>query len=186
MEAYHMTVRYILTCNYRHKIIPALKSRCHEFHIAKPDMNDFMIRAATVLSNENIKADPDTLDLYVRATYPDLRKCLNQLQANSITGTLTRTNDETSSEDALLLKAVEEFKNGRVLEGRQTLLEYISTYPTRIEDVYKWMYDNLDLWGKSNPQRDTAIIHIRNGLAQLPLVGIPEICLAATLIELTS
>jgi replication factor C small subunit len=186
MEAYHMTVRYILTCNYRHKIIPALKSRCHEFHIAKPDMNDFMIRAATVLSNENIKADPETLDLYVRATYPDLRKCLNQLQANSITGTLTRTNDETSSEDALLLKAVEEFKNGRVLEGRQTLLEYISTYPTRIEDVYKWMYDNLDLWGKSNPQRDTAIIHIRNGLAQLPLVGIPEICLAATLIELTS
>jgi DNA polymerase III delta prime subunit len=186
MEAYHMTVRYILTCNYRHKIIPALKSRCHEFHIAKPDMNDFMIRAATVLSNENIKADPETLDLYVRATYPDLRKCLNQLQANSITGTLTRTNDEASSEDALLLKAVEEFKNGRVLEGRQTLLEYISTYPTRIEDVYKWMYDNLDLWGKSNPQRDTAIIHIRNGLAQLPLVGIPEICLAATLIELTS
>ena len=38
MEAYHMTVRYILTCNYSHKIIPALKSRCHEFHIAKTDM----------------------------------------------------------------------------------------------------------------------------------------------------
>lgn len=186
MEAYHMTVRYILTCNYRHKIIPALKSRCHEFHIAKPDMNDFMIRAATVLSTENITADPETLDVYIRATYPDLRKCLNQLQANSITGTLSRPNNEASSEDALLLKAVEEFKSGKVLEGRQTLLEYISTYPTRIEDVYKWMYDNLDLWGKTNPARDTAIIHIRNGLAQLPLVGIPEICLAATLIELTS
>jgi hypothetical protein len=48
------------------------------------------------------------------------------------------------------------------------------------------MYDNLDLWGKSNSARDTAIIHIRNGLANLPLVGIPEICLAATLIEITS
>ena len=73
-----------------------------------------------------------------------------------------------------------------MLGGRQVLLEYIATYPTRIEDVYKWMYDNLELWGQNNLQRDTAIIHIRNGLAQLPLVGIPEICLAATLIELTS
>ena len=186
MEAYHMTVRYILTCNYRHKIIPALKSRCHEFHIAKTDMTEFTARAATVLVSENIDFDLEVLDLYVRATYPDLRKCLNQLQANSITGSLTRPSNEANSEDALLVKAVELFKKGDVLGGRQVLLEYIGTYPTRIEDVYKWMYDNLELWGKSNPERDTAIIHIRNGLAQLPLVGIPEICLAATLIELTS
>jgi len=182
MEAYHMTVRYILTCNYRHKIIPALKSRCHEFHIAKTDMTEFTARAATVLVSENIEVDIEVLDLYVRATYPDLRKCLNQLQANSITGTLTRPTNETNSEDALLVKAVELFKKGDVLGGRQVLLEYISTYPTRVEDVYKWMYDNIELWGN----RDTAIIHIRNGLAQLPLVGIPEICLAATLIEITS
>ena len=184
MEAYHQTVRYILTCNYRHKIIPALKSRCHEFNIAKTDMTEFTARAATVLVSENIEFDLDVLDSYIRATYPDLRKCLNQLQANSITGTLSKPSTETSSEDALLIKAVEQFKSGNILEGRQTLLEYISVYPTRIEDVYKWMYDNLDLWGKTNQQRDAAIIHIRNGLANLPLVGIPEICLAATLIEL--
>lgn len=52
METYHMTVRYILTCNYEHKIIPALReSRCHKFHIAKPDMTEFTARAATVLVN---------------------------------------------------------------------------------------------------------------------------------------
>jgi replication factor C small subunit len=186
MEAYHTTVRYILTCNYRHKIIPALKSRCHEFHIAKTDMTEFTARAATVLISEKVEFDIEVLDTYIRATYPDLRKCLNQLQSNSITGILTKPNSEASSEDELLIKAVEQFKLGQVLEGRQTLLEYISTYPTRIEDVYKWMYDNLDLWGNTTQQRDAAIIHIRNGLANLPLVGIPEICLAATLIELTS
>ena len=185
MEAYHATVRYILTCNYRHKIIPALKSRCHEFNIAKTDMTEFTARAATVLVSENIEFDLDVLDSYIRATYPDLRKCLNQLQANSITGTLTKPTTETNSEDVLLIKAVEQFKSGKILEGRQTLLEYISTYPTRIDDVYKWMYDNLDLWGKTSQQRDAAIIHIRNGLANLPLVGIPEIALSATLIELT-
>jgi hypothetical protein len=65
-------------------------------------------------------------------------------------------------------------------------MQYIALYPTRIEDTYRWMYDNLDLWGKDQERKDASIIIIRNGLAQLPLVGIPEISLAATLVELTS
>ena len=186
MEAYHMTVRYILTCNYQHKIIPALKSRCHQFHIAKTDLTEFTARAATVLVSENVEFDLETLDTYVRATYPDLRKCLNQLQVNSSTGKLVPPHAEGLSEDELLLSATELFKQGKILEGRQQLMQFIALYPTRIEDCYKWMYDNLDLWGKTNQTRDAAIIHIRNGLANLPLVGIPEICLAATLVELTS
>jgi hypothetical protein len=47
------------------------------------------------------------------------------------------------------------------------------------------MYNNLELWGDSSDKRDASIITIRNGLANLSLVGIPEINLAATLIELT-
>jgi len=186
MEAYHMTVRYILTCNYQHKIIPALKSRCHEFHIAKPDMVEFTARAATVLVNENIEFELDNLDTYVRATYPDLRKCLNQLQNNSTTGTLSTIKAEGSGENEILIRATDLFKSGKILEGRQELMQYIALYPTRIEDTYRWMYDNLDLWGTTNEEKDASIIIIRNGLANLPLVGIPEISLAATLIELTS
>jgi DNA polymerase III delta prime subunit len=186
MEAYADTVRYILTCNYQYKIIPALKSRCHEFHIAKPNMDDFMIRAATVLSTENIETDPDTLDSYVRATYPDLRKCLNQLQVNSSDGKLMKPQAQGSSEHELLLEATQLFKAGKIMEARQQLMQYIAMYPTRVEDTYKWMYDNLDLWGNSSEKKDASIIIIRNGLANLPLVGIPEISLAATLVELTA
>ena len=186
MEAYHMTARFILTCNYQHRIIPALKSRCHEFHITKTDKTEFTARAATVLVSENIEFDLDDLDSYVRATYPDLRKCLNQLQVNSSTGKLLSPQTQGSSEDALLVEATNLFKTGKILEGRQQLLQYIALYPTRIEDTYAWMYQNLDLWGKSNEKRDASIIVIRNGLANLSLVGIPEISLAATLVELTS
>lgn len=186
METYHETVRYILTCNYQHKIIPALKSRCHEFHIAKPNMTDFTARAATVLITENVEFDLDVLDTYVRATYPDLRKCLNQLQNNSSNGTLVPPQAVGSSEDEILVSATELFKQGKILEGRQQLMQYISLYPTRVEDTYKWMYDNIDLWGNTQERKDAAIIVIRNGLANLPLVGIPEISLAATLVELTA
>ena len=186
MEAYHETVRYILTCNYAHKIIPALKSRCHQYHIAKPDMTEFTARAATVLVTENVEFELDVLDTYVRATYPDLRKCLNQLQVNSGSGALRAPQSEGQSEDELLVEATTLFKNGKLIEARQQLMQYIALYPTRIEDTYRWMYDNLDLFGASNEERDANIIVIRNGLANLPLVGIPEISLAATLVELTS
>jgi DNA polymerase III delta prime subunit len=186
MEAYHMTARFILTCNYQHRIIPALKSRCHEFHITKTDKTEFTARAATVLVSENVEFDLDDLDSYVRATYPDLRKCLNQLQVNSSTGKLLSSQTQGSGEDELLVAATNLFKAGKILEGRQQLLQYIALYPTRIEDTYAWMYQNLDLWGKSNEKRDASIIVIRNGLANLSMVGIPEISLAATLCELSA
>jgi len=181
-----MTVRYMLTCNYQHKIIPALKSRCHEFHISKTDMVEFTARAATVLVNENVEFDLDTLDSYVRGTYPDLRKCLNQLQVNSNTGKLLPIQNEGSNESDLLIEATQLFKSGKIIEGRQQLMQFISLYPTRVEDTYVWMYQNLDLWGKTQEKKDNAILIIRNGLANLPLVGIPEIAMAATLVELTS
>ena len=186
MEAYHETVRYILTCNYAHKIIPALKSRCHEFHIAKPDMTEFTARGATVLVTENVDFELDVLDTYVRATYPDLRKCLNQLQVNTVSGALRPPQKQGKGEDDILIEATTLFKAGKIIDARQQLMQYIALYPTRIEDTYRWMYENLDLFGASNEQRDANIIVIRNGLANLPLVGIPEISLAATLVELTS
>jgi replication factor C small subunit len=186
MEAYHMTVRFILTCNYQHKIIPALKSRCHEFHIAKTDLTEFTARAATILVEENVEFELDTLDTYVRVTYPDLRKCLNQLQVNSSTGKLLAPTTSSSSNDDLLIESTKLFKSGKILEGRQQLMQYVSMYPTRVEDIYVWAYTNLDLWGKTQEKKDQAIITIRNGLANLALVGIPEISLAATLCELTT
>ena len=186
MEAYHMTARFILTCNYQHRIIPALKSRCHEFHITKTDKTEFTARAATVLVSENVDFDLDVLDNYVRATYPDLRKCLNQLQVNSSSGKLLAPQSVGSGEDEILVEAVKLFKSGKIIEGRQQLLQYLALYPTRLEDTYRWMYENLDLWGNSQEKKDASIITIRNGLANLPLVGIPEISLAATLVELTA
>ena len=185
IETYHTTVRFILTCNYAHRIIPALKSRCHEFHINKTDRTEFTARAATVLVSENIEFDLDTLDSYVGATYPDLRRCLNQLQSNSRGGKLAAVQNTVNDQDAHLIEITDMFKAGKITEGRQQLLQFLGLNPTRLEDLYRWMYQNLNLWGKTDEQRDAAIIVIRNGLANLSLVGIPEISLAATMVELT-
>lgn len=186
IEAYHSTVRFILTCNYAHRIIPALKSRCHEFHISKTDRTEFTARAATVLMTEGVKFDLETLDVYISACYPDMRKTLNQLQINSSTGELLPSQASGGDQDALFVEAAQCFKENKIAAGRQHLLNFLSVNPSRIEDVYKFMYQNLDLWADTNDKRDAAIVVIRNGLANLSLVGIPEISLAATMVELGS
>lgn len=185
MEAYHTTVRWILTCNYPHRIIPALKSRTHNFHIAKTDRVEFTARAATVLMNEGVQFDLDTLDAYVGACYPDMRKTLNQLQVNSGGGVLKPPQADDSS-DGALIEAAQHFKAGRITEGRGLLMHFLATNPSRIEDIYRFMYQNLHLWSDTNTGRDAAIVVIRNGLANLSLVGIPEISVAATLVELSN
>ena len=83
MEEYHATSRFVLTCNYPNRIIPALHSRCQGFHVEKTDQTEFTARAATILVEENIEFDLDTLDSYVKVTYPDLRKCIHLLQQNA-------------------------------------------------------------------------------------------------------
>ena len=93
MEEYSESVRFILTCNYPNKILPPIHSRCQSIHIHKADHTEFTARVATVLVTEGVDFDLDTLDNYVRAAYPDLRKCLNLVQQNSTEGKLRSPKD---------------------------------------------------------------------------------------------
>ena len=186
METYNSTVRFFLTCNYPYRIIPAIRhSRCVELPINKPDRTEFTARVATVLFTEGVEFELETLDNYVAATYPDLRRCLNQLQDNSLDKKLVQINEAGDDQDSAMIVITQLFKSGKILEGRQQLLQFLSLNPGRLEELYKWAYMNLQLWGDSEEQKDAAIIIIRNGLANLSLVGIPEISLAATICELT-
>ncbi len=183
MEMYHETARFILTCNYPNKIIPALHSRCQGFHIARTDHTEFTARAATVLVTEGVEFDLDVLDSYVKATYPDLRKCLNLLQPNSQSGRLQPPSSADKSARDWKLECVDLFKKGRIREARTLLCQ--SSTPEEAEDIFRWMYDNLELWGSTPEQQDQAIVIIRNGLVSNNAVADTEINLSATLIELS-
>jgi len=184
METYASNARFILTCNYPNKIIPALHSRCQGFHIEKVDKTDFTSRIAQVLIDENVEFDLDVLDSYVKATYPDLRKCLNMCQMSSSDGTLTAPNGDEGGMQDYKLSAVNLFKEGKIKEARKLLCT--SVRPDDMEEVYRWLYDNLDLFGDTDEMRDKAILSIRNGLVNHSFVADPEINLSATLVELTT
>ena len=183
METYQESARFILTCNLPHKIIPALHSRCQGFHIDKSDVTEFTARAATILVTENVEFDLDTLDSFVKATYPDLRKCLNLLQPNSSSGTLNAPGENDRGVKDWKLDAVALFKAGKITDARKVICSQATVED--MDDMFRWMYDNLDLWSKTQEGQDAAILAIRKGLVNVPLVADQEINLAATLIELT-
>jgi DNA polymerase III delta prime subunit len=182
METYSDTARFILTCNYPHKIIPALHSRCQGFHIEKVDHTEFTARAATVLVTEGVEFDLDVLDSYVKATYPDLRKCLNLLQMNSVDGKLKTPIESGNSTVDYKLAMVDLFKAGKIREARTLLCS--QARPEEMEEIFRWMYDNLDLFARTEEQKDEAIIAIRKGAANASLVADQEINLSATFTEL--
>jgi DNA polymerase III delta prime subunit len=181
MEEYHTTARFILTCNYPNRIIPALHSRCQGFHIERVDVTEFTARVATILVEENIEFDLDTLDTFVKATYPDLRKCINTVQMNSMEGNLHTPEQADTGDADYKIEMVRLFKAGKIDEGRKLVCK--QARPEEMEEIYRWLYDNIEIFGDEATQ-NKAILIIKQGLVDHTLVIDPEINLAATLIRL--
>jgi replication factor C small subunit len=181
LEQYHEGVRFILTCNYPNKIIPALHSRLQTITFKTLDETDFTRRLATILVTEGVELDADTLSLYVKACYPDLRKAINTVQMRSTSGRLEAPKVEDTESD-YKLAMVDLFRQGRLREARNLIIKQISL--EEYEDMYRFMYRNLDLWGNNVDTQDSALLLIRKGLVNHSMAADPEINLSATFVEL--
>jgi DNA polymerase III delta prime subunit len=181
IEEYSSFARFILTCNSPNKIVPALHSRCQQFHFSKLDMTEYTARAATILVDESVEFDLETLDLYVSTAYPDLRKCINLLQQHVNDNKLHVPTKEDAGTMEWKFDMVALFKAGKITEARKLVCSKVRV--EEIEEVFRWLYDNLDVFGDDQKQ-DSAIIIIKQGLADHALVSDPEINLAATMVKL--
>jgi DNA polymerase III delta prime subunit len=182
MEEYHSTARFILTCNYPNRIIPAIHSRCQGFHVERTDLTEFTARVATILVDENVDFDLETLDLYVKVAYPDLRKCINLVQQNVNESVLAAPNKSDQGEADWKFEMVALFNAGKITEARKMLCGKIRA--EEMEEVYRWLYDNLGIFG-SDENQDKAIGIIKTGLVDHTVCADAEINLAATLVKLS-
>lgn len=181
MEEYHSTARFILTCNYPNRIIPAIHSRCQGFHVERTDITEFTARVATILVEEAVDFDLDTLDNYVKVTYPDLRKCINLVQQNVNENKLAAPNKGDQGEADWKFDMVELFKAGKINDARKLLCGKLRA--EEMEEVFRWLYDNITIFDDEAKQ-DQAILIIKQGLVDHTLISDPEINLSATLIKL--
>jgi len=182
METYSSTSRFILTCNYPNRIIPAIHSRCQGFHVLKTDQTEFTARAATILVTENVDFDIDTLDTFVKLSYPDLRKCINLLQQNVVEGKLVSPSAGDADSTDYRLEMVELFKAGNIQGARKLLCS--RARPEEVEEIFRWCYDNIELFGDTEEKKDSAIIIIKQGLVDHTICADSEINLSATMAKL--
>ena len=128
-----------------------------------------------------IEFDLETLDLYVSTAYPDLRKCINLLQQNVSDAKLHSPIKEDAGNLEWKFEMVELFKAGKINDARKLLCGKLRA--DEIEEVYKWLYNNISIFGGDTAQYQ-AILILKSGLVDHSMVIDPEINLAAVLIKL--
>jgi DNA polymerase III delta prime subunit len=187
LEQYSNVARFILTCNMPHKVMPALHSRCQGFSFNQLDEADFLGRLAEILQNEGVaietEADVETLQNFVKATYPDLRKAINTAQQYSRSGRLEMpAAGQGTDTSEWKLEAIALFQNGKVRQAREMICKKITL--EEYEEVYKFLYRNLAFWGDDEDTQDAAIVIIKEGMVNHSMIGDPEINLSATIVKL--
>lgn len=147
LETFSATSRFILTCNYRERIIEPILSRLTDFNVRPPDKKSVAIRCKTILDSEGIVFDAKDLVTVVNRCYPDLRKTINYLQRNSLNGKLIIP-EETIAVDDYCSKIVEELKNiGDVKETFTNIRQIIADAKVRqFDDLFKHLFETLPAW----------------------------------------
>jgi DNA polymerase III delta prime subunit len=149
MESYSKTTRFILTGNYKHKIIPALQSRCQSIEI-KPVIEAAVRRCYSILKSEDITVSEEQKKKFielVKVNFPDIRKTINELQKNCVDKELCIENIHVDSE--LLKNIYNHITNKDVIALRKYLIEnesrFNSDYDNLLVELLEHIYaQNID------------------------------------------
>lgn len=135
LEEYAHNTRFILTANYKHRIIDAIQSRCQTINLDH-NLNDVAKHCAKILAKEKVNIPKEQIYLFqrlIRNNFPDFRKILNELQKYSISGTLNIR--DTSLPNEFLDELFDKIKNNDDLDFRE--------YVIRNENVFQSDYHSL-------------------------------------------
>ena len=144
METYAKYCRFILTANYKHKIIPALQSRCQAIDL-KPEIKQAAKRCFNILKQENVTVSDEQKVKFgqlVKRTFPDLRKTINELQKSVVDGELCIS---SSGSDNELLESISQGIKEDSLKVRKLLIEsedrFQGDYDTLLANFLDYLYD---------------------------------------------
>lgn len=173
------TCRFICTCNYEHRILPALKSRMQHIHFKSPQIDEVMVRMATILVNENVEFELEQLSKYVDQAYPDLRKIINNMQLNTVEGKLGNPIHDSEGGD-YQFKILDLIVAGDIRAIRKLVSEQCTQ--EQLSEVYEFLYRNLHKHPvfKDQNKYEQAICILAEGLYKHSLVAIPHLNFDAT------
>ena len=185
IEQFAQNCRFIFTCNFKNRIIPALHSRCSvvDFKIKKDDKpllaQKFLSIATGILEKESVKYKPDVIAQLIMKHFPDFRRVLNELQKHAVGGTidediLTQASEENLKELFVALKK----KDFNTM--RKWVAENIDNDHVRL---YRQIYDSL--YSKfAKPSIPQAVLTIAEYSYKAAFVADQEVNMVACLTEL--
>ena len=186
MEQYSKYTRFILTCNSVERIIDPIRSRCQEYKVLPPTREEVKNRCQYILKEEKVEYDDDELISTINFAYPDIRKCIQLLQQQTVNGIFQLNKDFFRllryQEDV-----VEIFKKmnpsnylDKITEIRQLLTDSkVKNYT----QLYRHLYDALDAYVPKG-KLIRVICHIQEGLKYDSFVADKEINVVSTLIRI--
>lgn len=181
MDRYYEDVRFIFTCNRSSKIIDPIKGRMWTVEIEALDKELFIEKLIDITIKEEIDVEQDgveeRLNHIVEQYYPNLRKSISELQRSFIDGVLIESevkSDKSDWEETI----VDLFSDFSVHNARMIVS---GLRPDEFEDVYRFLYDNVDLFDDNAGE---AVIIIAEQLYRHSQAGLPDITLAACLLKL--
>ena len=185
MEEFSRNCGFILTCNFKNRIIDPLQSRCSvvEFKIKKTDLpalaSQMMKRLMHILDTESVVYDKAVLAELIKKHYPDWRRVINELQRYSATGKidsgLLANITESSYKDLIRFLKEKDFTN-----TRKWVAENIDTDATAI---FRTLYDTASMYVSKNSVPGLVLI-LAKYQYQAAFVADHEINLMACLTEM--
>lgn len=187
MEEFSGNCGFIMTCNFKNRIIDPLHSRCSviDFKIKKTDLpglaSQFLKRACNILDIENVQYDKKVVAALITKHYPDWRRVLNELQRYSVTGKIdegilvqfSETNFKT---------LLDNMKKGDFPAVRKWVGE---NSDTDSDVLFKNLYDNAYEVVVPTSIPDLILI-LSKYQYQAAFVANPEINIAACMLEIMS
>ena len=145
IEEFHKNCGFILTCNYKNRLIPPLHSRCSvvDFTVPKSEKKglaeQFFRRVMNVLVVEDIKFEPKAVAEVINKFFPDWRRVLNELQRYSVSGRIDAGILVDISE-VNIKELMQSMKQKEFTNVRKWIVNNIDNDPTRL---FRRLYDNL-------------------------------------------
>jgi DNA polymerase III delta prime subunit len=177
METYALRNRFILTANYKERIIEAIESRCQKLELISPTKKEVALHLIKILQQENVEFRNEDLAEIITSQWPDIRKIIQVCQQSSLTGTLKLSQQALISQNTknrildLLIKK-SSFQEIRKFVVEQDLKKF--------EEIYEYLYENLDKFAEG--KQASVILKLADGQRDDILSVNKQISFLATII----
>lgn len=150
METFSKYTRFVLTANQAERIIDPIQSRCQIFKVVPPSRKEVAVRLADILSYEGVAFKNEDLVPIVTSGYPDIRRCINSIQRQTVDGVLKIDKYAMVAND-YKLRLLEHLKNDSKAQAFNNIRQLLAdSQVSNYAELYKLLYDTIDEWGKGH------------------------------------